>query len=768
MRITPSSITLCGALFFSFLVLWLDLPADDAVETTPELGAGASVQDITPPFDSVLINGGFTERRRGKMNPGDLKARCFVLRRGPTRLAIAVVDSCMIPREVCDQAKDLASRSTGIPPENILITATHTHSAPSTMDYCLGTMADPAYTRFLPPKIAAGITRAFKNLEPARIGWQQVRATGFTHCRRWITRPDQMLTDPFGERSVRAMMHPGYQNPNYIGPSGPADDELSLLSMQSLDGKPIGVLANFSMHYHGGGGPADYFGLYGDRLAERLATDGLTPVCAMTQGTSGDLYRVDYGGPRKPDDISRYTDDLVRLSQAALQKVTYLNSPPLAMKQDHLTLGRRLPDQERLAWAEKLLGPMNGRRPRNRPEVYAEQARYLEANPTEKLVLQSIRIGDLAITASPNEVYAITGLKLKARSPFKSTFNIELANGAAGYIPPPEQHALGGYTTWPARTAGLEEEAEPKIVAALLQQLESLSGQPRRQATARPSDYAKTILADKPLAYWQCEEFGGKRLADLSGHQRAGIITGKVAYHLPGPDRPSLLGPSPNASLQLVGGTVSVTIPDARSLTFWFWNGMISSARDNTGDLVQNGEAIRLRIGGKADGNSEGHLILQSQDQSFAGPTPVKRHHWHHLTASTDGKSIAIFLDGQPEIQAPLSGFPSNEWRLGGTLPIEGRIDELAWFDSALTQKEARRYFTLAATRDSAPLSPTDSLRAIHVPDGYQVQLVAAEPLVRDPVALDWAPDGRLWVAEMADYPSGIDGKPGGAGSSPH
>ncbi len=58
--------------------------------------------------------------------------------------------------------------------------------------------------------------------------------------------------------------------------------------------------------------------------------------------------------------------------------------------------------------------------------------------------------------------------------------NIELANGSEGYIPPPEQHALGGYTTWPARTAGLEVQAEPKIVAAVLGLLEQVAGKPRR------------------------------------------------------------------------------------------------------------------------------------------------------------------------------------------------------------------------------------------------------------------------------------------------
>ena len=65
----------------------------------------------------------------------------------------------------------------------------------------------------------------------------------------------------------------------------------------------------------------------------------------------------------------------------------------------------------------------------------------------------------------------------------------------------------------------------------------------------------------------------------------------------------------------------------------------------------------------------------------------------------------------------------------------------------------------LAVDPTTAPLSAEDSLAAIQVDPGYRVELVAAEPLVRDPVSLDWGPDGRLWVVEMADYPYGMDGE---------
>ncbi|QEG43836.1 PVC-type heme-binding CxxCH protein [Roseimaritima ulvae] len=61
-------------------------------------------------------------------------------------------------------------------------------------------------------------------------------------------------------------------------------------------------------------------------------------------------------------------------------------------------------------------------------------------------------------------------------------------------------------------------------------------------------------------------------------------------------------------------------------------------------------------------------------------------------------------------------------------------------------------------------LSADERLKQIEVAAGFEVQIVAAEPLVQDPVDFDWSPDGRLWVVEMADYPLGIHGdqKPGG------
>ncbi len=206
----------------------------------------------------------------------------------------------------------------------------------------------------------------------------------------------------------------------------------------------------------------------------------------MSQGTSGDQQWMDYGTPQSKIDIDAYAKAVAGVALDAYNNITYHENVPLAMAETTLSLGRRIPDNDRLAWARPIVAAMGDGVPKSQVDVYAREAVLLHENPVRELKLQAIRIGGLGIAAIPDEVYAITGLKIKGRSPLETTFTIELANGSEGYIPPPEQHALGGYTTWPARTAGLEVQAEPKIVETVLGLLENVAGTERRDWRSRP------------------------------------------------------------------------------------------------------------------------------------------------------------------------------------------------------------------------------------------------------------------------------------------
>src|SRR4029453_2433464 len=59
----------------------------------------------------------------------------------------------------------------------------------------------------------------------------------------------------------------------------------------------------------------------------------------------------------------------------------------------------------------------------------------------------------------------------------------------------------------------------------------------------------------------------------------------------------------------------------------------------------------------------------------------------------------------------------------------------------------------LQRVSDQSPvLSPAEELKTIVMPPGYRLELVASEPLIQDPVVIDWDSDGRLWVIEMPGY----------------
>src|SRR6266540_3873038 len=118
--------------------------------------AGAATSNITPRL-GVSLNGYFNDRIARHVHD-ELQARCLVLDDGKTRLAIAVCDSCMIPRELMDAAKQLIQRRADIPADHVLISATHTHTAPACVSL-LQSEAEADYAKFLVERIADGVQR---------------------------------------------------------------------------------------------------------------------------------------------------------------------------------------------------------------------------------------------------------------------------------------------------------------------------------------------------------------------------------------------------------------------------------------------------------------------------------------------------------------------------------------------------------------------------------------------------------------------------------
>ena len=452
----------------------------------PMLRAGAAVADITPQSWPISMVGTFSGRQATHAwDP--LQARALVLDDGNVRLAIVIVDSCYCPRSLFDEAKRRISRQTRIPVNRMLMAATHTHTAPAARDR-REVKADAAYVEHMIRGIVSAVQQASGNLAEAELGFGKALLPGEVFNRRWYMKPGAIPANPFGEMTDQVRFNPPRGSEQLVRPAGPTDPEICFLSVRAPHGRPIALLANYSLHYvggiPGGGVSSDYFGEFANQLQRRLLPDGardtLPPLVGMlSNGTSGNINNINFANPRpkaKPFQrlqavASRVADRVVE----ALKEVEYQSAVSLAMKQSELTLEVRKPTPFQRQQANLFLTSDDAQLPHAWSKQYAQWAVDLDEHAgTETLILQAIRIGNVAVTAIPCEVFVEIGLRLKAESPVRPTFTIELANGHYGYLPTPEHHRLGGYETW-LGSCILETGASEKIYQELIRLLSSLT-----------------------------------------------------------------------------------------------------------------------------------------------------------------------------------------------------------------------------------------------------------------------------------------------------
>jgi hypothetical protein len=459
-------------------------------EAARQLRAGAAASNITPMLGGGIVGGWGTPQSTHIHD--ELHARCLVLDDGQTRLAFAICDNVGIAREVFDEAKQLIHNATGLPVENMLMSATHTHSATSARgrnSLVRDSLSD--YQSFLSRRIADGVVRAINNLEPARIAWGVGHEPSQLFNRRWHLKPGTPILNPWGGTD-KVKMNPGAGNDALLEPAGPTDPGVSFISVQSVSGRPIALLANYSLHYVGGTRgneiSADYFAMFADRIQQLLGADRLEPpfVGIMTNGTSGDVNNINFRQPRgrqAPYEQMRRVANVVAAEVFKVhQTIKFQDWVPLSAMTRDLELETRKPTPEMLERSKKVLAGemLDPKLPHQ--EEYARRTVQMAESPSHvSIPLQTLRIGDLGIAAIPFEVFTESGLDIKKRSPFPTTFTIELANGSYGYLPTPAQHELGGYETW-LGTNRVEIQAAPKIVDALLQMFQRLKSDSARQA----------------------------------------------------------------------------------------------------------------------------------------------------------------------------------------------------------------------------------------------------------------------------------------------
>lgn len=442
------------------------------------LQAGAAQVDITPPL-GTRINGDFVTHYATYIHD-NLYSKALAFSRGNTYVVFVVVDICVMPKDFLDPVKAEITKITGIPASHIMISSTHTHAAGSVADVHLGSV-DPAYAQKLPGLIVESVRQAVQNLRPAQIAFGNVHAPEHLLCRRYemsevytASNPvtghaDQIKTNPFGAEEL------------ILKSIAPTDPDLGYLAVKGLDGRWIGVLANYSLHYVGdwenGTISADYFGVFADALREKLQA-GPDFVGIMSNGTSGDVNIWDFLNPERYPTAHFAKSKLIgtELADKVVENINALHWQTDAVLEaalENVQVSVTKPDRQEIEAATSMMTGAHfetiepdeaGLR-----QIYAREQILLNETPDQRdCPVQVIKIGDGMIGGLAGEFFSETGLYLKENKASRHYFTITMANGNVGYVPPAAEIDKGGYETWRCRYSCLASGAEATIRTQLL------------------------------------------------------------------------------------------------------------------------------------------------------------------------------------------------------------------------------------------------------------------------------------------------------------
>ena len=394
------------------------------------LTAGIPKTDITPTEN--LYMKGYDSSCRAEPSDGsfgNIYIRALVFDDNLTRMAFVEVDIVSFPRDQYNPIRQLIADETGIPFNYILLGCTHNHAAP----YPSEKNKDSNWSRQLNDKIVATVKNAIDNLEPVKIGGGTGKSYIAMNRRKRMEETVSYLS--FDENNS-SQSYGKYKTDNPVeiremegvyrlgsNPGGPIDDEIGVIRIDKLNGKPKAVMVNYACHGTSLGGrnntiSPEWNGHMLEHIEKNLP--GVTGI--FLQGAAGDI------NPRFVGGLEGQVDDLEKTAELG-----YEIGKEVVSIFEGITTSKPINAEITLVQKDIIC-----------PKRYREVMRDFKST-TLPVTTTAVKMDDFTWVTFPGELFHEIGQQIKASTHSRYSYLVGYCNGSVGYLPTQQSHSEGGY-----------------------------------------------------------------------------------------------------------------------------------------------------------------------------------------------------------------------------------------------------------------------------------------------------------------------------------
>ena len=401
--------------------------------------AGFARVDVTPPFGTPLTGYFALRTSDGILDPIELNA--VAIQKDDNIALIITGDFMYITEKTATPIRELISKETGLPIENILTQALHQHTTTSIDLSAID--ADEAYLSVLKRKYCDVARMAIDDLKDATISVaEEETATPISFVRRYRMKDGSARTNP------------GFLNPDILHPLGESDNTVRLVKFSRKDAKDIALVA-FQTHPDVIGGnkfSADWPG-----FTRRITEQTLDNVnCILINGCQGDTNHLDFSKPGMETHEEKYAHSRF-MGQTISDVVVKIWNNTKEVEIDRIfgeSVFAYVPavteGTERVDECKELFDIVG--LPENKEKYTMEEiatirriSRLDNVVIAQKIPVSILTFGNISIVGYGGEAFTEYADVLRKANPNKFILTMMNANGAQGYFPSASAYEEGGY-----------------------------------------------------------------------------------------------------------------------------------------------------------------------------------------------------------------------------------------------------------------------------------------------------------------------------------